>query len=171
MTLQPPPPPSSTADDTVDLRAWCKRLQWKVTDTRLAILRSAQAMEGYFGAEELVARTRQYDAGASRATVYRALSELCKAGFLHKTDVGEGPVRFYRAKPGETPSAEIYVEDCGLILRVPAPFLTWYAASITSRQGLELTGQRLQTFARCSHRKVSGECGKCPHELALPKPG
>ncbi len=145
-----------------DLHGWCKRLGWRVTGSRLAILRAAQEMEGYLTADELVAHAQRLDAGASRATVYRALPRLCAAGLLRKTDVGEGPARFSRSSPGETPSAEIYVEDCGLILRVPAPFLTWYATSITERVGLQLTAQRLQTFARCSHKQTGGECERCP---------
>lgn len=151
---------------TFDVDAWCKRLGWRVTEARLAIIRATQTMEGYFDAEELVARAQEFDAGASRATVYRALPRLCAAGLLRKTDVGEGRTRFSRSSPGEVPSAEIYVEDCGLILRVPAPFLTWYATSITERAGLQLIGQRLQTFARCLHKRDGGDCEQCPQPVA-----
>ncbi len=158
----PPGLPSLVPIQSTDLHGWCERLGWRVTSSRLAILRAAQEMEGYLNADELVARAQQFDSGASRATVYRALPRLCATGLLRKIDVGEGPARFSRSSPGETPSAEIYVEDCGLILRVPAPFLTWYAESITERVGLKLTGQRLQTFARCSQKQIGGNCDHCP---------
>ncbi len=151
---------------SLDVQGWCQRIGWRVTEARLAIIRAAQTMDGYFDAEALVARAHEFDAGASRATVYRALPRLCSAGLLRKTDVGEGRTRFSRSSPGEVPSAEIYVEDCGLILRVPAPFLTWYATSITERAGLQLIGQRLQTFARCSHKRDGGDCEQCPQPIA-----
>ncbi len=157
------PPPAEAVP--LNLHDWCKRLGWRVTETRLAILKTAQDIVGYVDADELVKRTQRFDAGASRATVYRALPQLCEAGFLRKTEVGGGPARFSRSSPGEVPSAEIYVEDCGLILRVPAPFLTWYATSITTRVGLELIGQRLQTFARCSHKHGGGDCEQCPQTM------
>ncbi len=153
---------ASAPATTFDVEGWCQRIRWRVTEARLAIIRAAQTMDGYFDAEELVARAHEFDAGVSRATVYRALPRLCSAGLLRKTDVGEGRTRFSRNNPGEGPSAEIYVEDCGLILRVPAPFLTWYATSITERAGLQLSGQRLQTFARCSHKRDGGDCEQCP---------
>ncbi len=163
-----PPSPLPAGAAALDLHDWCKRLGWRVTESRLAILKAAQNIGDYVDADEFVTQTQRFNAGASRATVYRALPQLCEAGFLRKTEVGDGPARFSRSSPGEVPSAEIYVEDCGLILRVPAPFLTWYATSITARVGLELTGQRLQTFARCSHKHTGGDCERCP-QTAGPK--
>lgn len=155
-----PSPPATASDES--LLPWFRELGWHVTDTRRAILRAALAMEGFLEADEIVALTQKFDAGASRATVYRALPKLCKAGLLHKTDTGTGPLRYSRRTPGEVPMAEIVVEDCGLILKVPAPFLTWYAEAITAKAGLKLTGQRLQTFARCTHRQAAGDCNQCP---------
>ncbi len=170
MQSNPPRPaitqsPLPVGSAAIDLQGWCKRLGWRITESRLAILKAAQDIDGYVDADELVTRTQRFDAGASRATVYRALPQLCEAGFLRKTEVGDGPARFNRSSPGEVPSAEIYVEDCGLILRVPAPFLTWYATTITTRVGLELIGQRLQTFARCTHKHSGGDCEQCPQTL------
>ena len=154
-----PPSPADT-----ELVTWCERLKWNITDSRLAILRAVQSMQGYLTADDMVALAQKFHDKVSRATVYRALPQLSEAGLLHKTDVGDGAQRFCRATPGEIPSAEIYVEDCGMILKVPAPFLTWYADAITSRVGLKLTGQRLQTFARCSHKKAGGDCNRCPQK-------
>ena len=156
--------PGATAispSSKTELLDWCSRLGWRVTEARLAILQASFATEGYFDAEQLVASAKALNESASRATVYRALPQLCEAGLLRKTDVGDGRTHYSRTSPDEIPSAEIYVEDCGLILKVPAPFLTWYAASITERVGLKLTSQRLQTFARCSHKKADRECEQC----------
>jgi Fur family ferric uptake transcriptional regulator len=159
--MSEPPTTDPTISD-VTLLPWFRRLGWHVTDTRRAILRAAMAMEGFLEADEIVTLTQKFDAGASRATVYRALPKLCKAGLLHKTDTGLGALRYSRSTPGEVPSAEIVIEDCGLILKVPAPFLTWYAEAITAKAGLKLTGQRLQTFARCTHKVAEGDCSQCP---------
>lgn len=157
--------PDLPQDD--EIHAWGVRLDWNMTESRRAILRVVQSLDAHHTAEEIAARTQAFHAGTSRATVYRALKQLSDVGLLSKTDFGQGPVRFRRNVPGEVPSAEIYIEDCGKILKVPAPFLTWYASAITSRVGLELTGQRLQTFARCSHKKSGGDCSACPREEAL----
>ncbi len=155
-TVLPPSP------DENELWGWCERLRWAVTESRIAILRAVLAMQGYLTADEIAAAAQAFHPRVSRATVYRALPQLCGAGLLRKTDVGEGPQRFSRQTPGEVPSAEIVVEDCGLIVKVPAPFLSWYANAITVKAGLKLTGHRLQTFARCE-RKIPGKpCADCP---------
>lgn len=146
---------------------WCVRLGWNVTESRLAILRAVLELQDFKTADELVVEIKRFHGETSRATVYRALGPLCDIGLLVRTDFGSGPQRFSRALPGQVPSAEIYVEECGKVLRVPAPFLTWYAQAITSRMGLELSGQRLQTFARCSHKKLGGDCASCPREEAI----
>lgn len=161
------PLPQETIDPSV--YEWCVRLGWNVTESRVAILRAVLELEDYKTADEMVVETKRFHAATSRATVYRALGPLCDVGLLARTDFGNGPQRFSRALPGQIPSAEIYIEDCGKILRVPAPFLSWYAQAITSRMGLELSGQRLQTFARCSHKKLGGDCAACPREEALKK--
>ncbi len=157
-TISPPTP------DENELFGWCERLEWAVTESRIAILRAILAMKGYRTADEIAAEAQTFYRKVSRATVYRSLPQLCEAGLLRKTDVGEGPQRFSRQIPGEVPSAEIVVEDCGLILKVPAPFLTWYADSITTRAGLKLTGHRLQTFARCARKRSGQPCLNCPQK-------
>lgn len=158
-----PPNPADT-----ELLDWCKQLGWAVTDSRLAILSAVQSMHGYMTADELVSCAQKHLPKVSRATVYRALPQLCEAGLLRKTDVGDGAQRFSRQTPGEVPSAEIVVEDCGLILKVPAPFLTWYADAITNRAGLKLTGHRLQTFARCERKLPEKPCASCPQARRPP---
>lgn len=131
------------------------------TTTRRAIAEAALTAEGYFDAEELHRLARKLDESVSRATVYRVLPVLCKLGLLHETEFGDGHHRYRRRDANAVPTAEIYVTDCGKILQVPAPFLTWYAEAITTKAGFVLTGHRLQTFARCAHQAEPGACAKC----------
>jgi len=143
----------------------CSQLGWKVTAARRAIFKAIDKLDGYFDAEVLLVQAKKLHPAVSRATVYRTLPDLCSNGILRSTEFGDGHYRYCRHDPSAPPTAEIYVVDCGRILKVPAPFLSWYAATVTERAGYELIGQRLQTFARCIKKKDSPDaCNTCEHQ-------
>jgi|GEM_PF-681906 len=145
----------------------CSKLGWKVTAARRAIFKAIDKLDGYFDAEVLLVHAKKLHPAVSRATVYRTLPDLCTHGVLRSTEFGDGHYRYCRHDPDAPPTAEIYVVDCGRILKVPAPFLSWYAATVTERAGYELIGQRLQTFARCAKKKDSpAACRTCEHNPA-----
>jgi len=62
-------------------------LKW--TPEREKVLREALAMEGHFEADELAFRLRKKGSRISRATVYRTLPLLVKAGLLNQVIHGE----------------------------------------------------------------------------------
>jgi len=143
----------------------CSQLGWKVTAARRAIFKAIDKLDGYFDAEVLLVQAKKLHPAVSRATVYRTLPDLCSNGILRSTEFGDGHYRYCRHDPSAPPTAEIYVVDCGRILKVPAPFLSWYAATVTERAGYELIGQRLQTFARCVKKKDAPDaCNTCEHQ-------
>jgi len=145
----------------------CSQLGWKVTAARRAIFKAIDKLDGYFDAEVLLVQAKKLHPAVSRATVYRTLPDLCSNGILRSTEFGDGHYRYCRHDPSAPPTAEIYVVDCGRILKVPAPFLSWYAATVTERAGYELIGQRLQTFARCVKKKDAPDaCNTCEHQPA-----
>jgi len=149
----------------------CIQFGWKVTAARRAIFKAIDKLDGYFDAEVLLAQAKKLHPAVSRATVYRTLPDLCSNGILRSTEFGDGHYRYCRHDPSAPPTAEIYVVDCGRILKVPAPFLSWYAATVTERAGYELIGQRLQTFARCSKKKDSpAACNTCEHQPSSAAP-
>ncbi len=162
-TAQPPTTPARTRDTA----ALCAQLGWKITAARRAIFKAIDRLDGYFDAEVLLTQVKKLHPGVSRATIYRALPDLCAAGLLRSTEFGDGHYRYCRHDPAAPPTAEIFVVDCGRIVKVPAPFLTWYAATVTERAGYELIGQRLQTFARCREKQQSPDaCGQCAYHEA-----
>lgn len=62
-------------------------LKW--TPEREKVLREALAMKGHFEADELAFRLRKKGSRISRATVYRTLPLLVKAGLLNQVIHGE----------------------------------------------------------------------------------
>lgn len=160
----PQPEPSASDPESPEV-VWCRRMDWKNTEPRRIIIRAMCSFSGYFDAEGLLTRARELQAGIARATVYRMLSALSAARILHATEFGDGCHRYCVQDPEAPPMAEIFVEDCGKVVRVPAPFLGWYAEAVTSKAGFDLVGQRLQAFARCRRRRDDpAACAGCPRE-------
>lgn len=156
--------PKHLCDREARARAILREQRLAPTRPRIAIVGALLESEGWFDAEDLLARVKARCPRVSRATVYRLIPLLSRAGLLHATDFGDGRHRYRRADPGAVPMAEIFVVDCGKIIERPAPFLSWYGKSIADKAGLELESQRLQTFARCAHKRAGGTCEDCPHE-------
>lgn len=156
-----PPAPDALAVDA-EIDAWCQQLGLRQTGPRRSLLRLVLARSDHFTADDLCIEARQRALRVSRATVYRTLPALCEAGILRATDFGDGLQLYARARPNGQPTAEIYVVDCGRVVDVPAPFLSWYAQAVTTKAGFELISQRLQTFARCPHKRADCSCKQCP---------
>lgn len=68
---------------------YIKQRGLKRTPEREKVLREALAMEGHFEADELAFRLRKKGSRISRATVYRTLPLLVKAGLLNRVIHGE----------------------------------------------------------------------------------
>ncbi len=138
------------------------------TASRRALLGLIATMPPHFDVEQLCEACRQKKLPVSRATIYRTLPLLCSSGVLRSTEFGDGRHLYTHTRPDAVPTAEIYVVDCGRVIEVPAPFLTWYAQTVTAKAGYELLGQRLQTFAKCRERTEPNGCDSCSHTPAPP---
>ena len=68
---------------------YIKQRGLKSTPEREKVLREALAMEGHFEADELAFRLRKKGSRISRATVYRTLPLLVRAGLLNRVIHGE----------------------------------------------------------------------------------
>ena len=157
--------PTPTSSETrIRAREFLTKQNLRPTATRAAVVEAIFSFGGWFDAEELLARGRANFRRLSRATVYRLLPVLCRAGLLRVSDFGDGHHRYRRAHPAEIPTAEIFIVNCGKIIERPAPFLTWYGQSIVGQAGLELESLRMHVHARCSHKRAGGDCEDCPHE-------
>ncbi len=131
-----------------------------MTHQRKAIFDAAFNHADHFTAEELLDYSRAIDSSVSRATVYRTLPILTQCGFLKEIDVGRD-YKFYLASQGQkTEQAQVVCLDCDKIFEIDAPFMEWYARSISQKVGLEPENQRLQVHAHCSTLREGGICAK-----------
>ena len=140
-------------------REYLSRKGLRLTNQRRAIFDAAFNHQEHFTAEELLDYSREIDTSVSRATVYRTLPILTQSGLLREIDVGRD-YKFYQTSQGEkTERAQVVCLDCEKIFEIEAPFMEWYARSVSQKVGLEPVHQRLQVHARCSVFKAEGLCG------------
>lgn len=130
----------------------------RVTNQRLAIFEASFAHSDNFTAEELLAQSRAIDRSVSRATVYRTLPILTESGLVREIDVGRD-YKFYLANRGrKTERAQVVCLDCDRIFEIDAPFMEWYANSVSQKVGLDPESIRLQVHARCQRLNKTGRC-------------
>lgn len=167
-------PVTSAIASEFSTASWGRKIGVRMTRARRDLFAVIASMPDHFDAEGLCAECHRRAQPVSRATIYRTLPRLCRAGFLRSSEFGDGRHVFSRSASDGVPLAEIYVVDCGRIVEVPAPFLSWYAQTVTAKAGYELIGQRLQTFARCPRQSTPGACENCqakpPLTPSIPAP-
>lgn len=139
-------------------REFLVRKGLRITNQRMAIFDASFSHPDHFTAEELLDTARAIDRSVSRATVYRSLPILTESGLVREIDVGRD-YKFYLANKGSrTEQAQVVCLDCDRIFEIDAPFMEWYANSVSGKVGLEAQQIRLQVHARCTRLKETGHC-------------
>src|SRR5690606_32944450 len=87
-----------------------KRNKMFLTKERTALLEFIFAQEGHFSADELLYEMQRTGLKASRATLYRTLSQLVEAGVLSESDFGHGHTH-YEINLGDRPHAHLVSLD------------------------------------------------------------
>ncbi|MBN1404660.1 MAG: transcriptional repressor [Opitutales bacterium] len=144
-------------------RAFLTTKGLRVTNQRMAILDACFKIEKHFIAEQLLEVAREIDRSVSRATVYRSLPILTECGLVREIDVGRDH-KFYMADRGRgTNRVQVVCMDCDKIFELDAPFMEWYANSVSQKVGLKAESIRLQVQARCDG---SLHCDNCKTKQA-----
>ena len=139
-------------------REFLVRKGLRVTNQRMAIFDASFNRADHFTAEELLDTARAIDRSVSRATVYRSLPILTESGLVREIDVGRD-YKFYLANKGSrTEQAQVVCLDCERIFEIEAPFMEWYANSVSGKVGLEPQQIRLQVHSRCTKLRETGQC-------------
>ncbi len=88
-------------------------LKW--TPQREEVLKAALSLGGHFQAEELAYRMRKMGSRVSRATIYRTLPLLLKAGFIKEVIHGEKHLH-YESVQGDQRHDHLICLKCGRII-------------------------------------------------------
>ncbi len=104
-----------TAKDISRFRDYLKERGFKWTPQREKILKEALILEGHFEADELVYRLRRKGIRVSKATVYRTLPLLVKAGFIKEVIHGEKHLHYEHVR-GDSRHDHLICLRCGKII-------------------------------------------------------
>ena len=119
------------------------------TAARRKVLRAVAQQKGQFTAEGLCRQLPD----VSRATVYRTLAELARAGYLCRVLLGDGTLH-YRVSPEEHHHHLVCVE-CDRVVDVAACQVADFAREVALLQGFQPQGHRLEIYGRCPDCQVA----------------
>jgi Fur family ferric uptake transcriptional regulator len=120
------------------------------TPSRRAILDAVASWPGHFSAEELCKTVPK----VGRATVYRALASLQKAGILCRVMVDNGSPRYQLG--GSRHHHHLVCVDCGQVQDIVGCGVDDFVERVAGRFGYQPQGHRLEIYGRCA------ECQKGP---------
>ncbi|MBI5116077.1 transcriptional repressor [Candidatus Poribacteria bacterium] len=123
-----------------------KRL--KLTPQRRAILDTVFETHRHFDADELVEIIRHKEKRISRATVYRTLDLLVKAGLVTAMELGEAR-KVYEHVIGHKHHDHLICMKCGRAIEFDDGFIELLQQKVCDRLNFEAQTHSLRIFGRC----------------------
>lgn len=120
----------------------------KMTRQREAIFREVFRYHGHIDAEELTARMRTIDRGASRATVYRTLDLLAQAGLVKRLGL-EKNQRFYEHVHRDEHHDHLVCTVCGKIIEFYSPELEECQSGVCDEHSFVPASHTMVIFGKC----------------------
>lgn len=120
----------------------------RMTSQRLAILDDVLGSEEHRECDDIYLSLRQKKVPVSRATIYRTLDILEKAGFVRKMDIGDGRFR-YENKLAQTHHDHMICLKCGKIIEFVDREIERRQDQIASDNGFHLVKHSHQLYGLC----------------------
>jgi Fur family ferric uptake transcriptional regulator len=128
------------------------------TNQRALIVRQALATHEHFTAEQLLDACRAIDPKVSRATVYRTLGVLERAGFVEGLDTGDGGRRFEHVL-GHSHHDHMVCLACGRIFEFHDEELERRQEAAAKRIGFRIERHSLHIHGVCRDCQRAGRRG------------
>jgi len=134
----------------------------RLTSQRKTITEVAFGTREHFTAESLLTRSRRRDSKVSRATVYRTLSFLIRAGLLRQVGIGQS-TPLYDPNFADHPRHGHFVcVDCQKIVEFHDHCLDVRESIVTKDHGFSPKRVNLQIEATCDALREKGVCPRNP---------
>jgi len=130
-----------------------KRNKMFLTKERTALLDFIFAQPGHFSADELLYEMQRTGLKASRATLYRTLSQLVEAGVLSESDFGHGHTH-YEVDMDDTPHVHLVSLDHDEVREVTSDKLVAAFTEILRKEGFASKRYNLQIFGSFTGKKA-----------------
>ncbi|NBR45966.1 MAG: transcriptional repressor [Verrucomicrobia bacterium] len=137
----------------------CMRSQsMRLTLQRRLVVEMTFATRDHFTAESLLAQCRRRNGKVSRATVYRTLAFLVKAGLLRQVGLGQQSPQ-YDPNFADAPRHGHFVcVDCQKVVEFHDPCLDVRESIVTKEHGFSPKRVSLQIEASCDAFREKGVC-------------
>lgn len=130
----------------------------RLTSQRRTVVEMAFNTKEHFTADSLLARSRRRDAHVSRATVYRTLSFLAKAGLIRQVGLGQQSPQ-YDPNFADAPRHGHFVcVDCHKVVEFHDHCLDVRESIVTKDHGFSPQRVSLQIEASCDSFREKGVC-------------
>ena len=130
----------------------------RLTSQRRVVVEMAFGTKEHFTAEALLARSRRRDAKVSRATVYRTLAFLVKAGLIRQVGLGQQSPQ-YDPNFADAPRHGHFVcVDCQKVVEFHDHCLDVRESIVTKDHGFSPQRVSLQIEATCDSFREKGVC-------------
>jgi Fur family ferric uptake transcriptional regulator len=123
----------------------------RATPVRESIVKAVMARKGHFQMDELVQDLRVQGVDASRATVYRVMPLLVKAGIVKPTVVS-GKIHHYEAAFGHKHHDHLLCSECEEVVEFHFEAFEILEREVAAKHGFELTSH---------HHELIGICPDC----------
>jgi len=130
----------------------------RLTSQRRLVVEAAFGTKDHFTAEALLSRSRRRDAHVSRATVYRTLAFLVKAGLIRQVGLGQQSPQ-YDPNFADAPRHGHFVcVDCQKVVEFHDHCLDVRESIVTKDHGFSPQRVSLQIEASCDSFREKGVC-------------
>lgn len=135
--------PEEKFREYLDSRSEAKRF----TDKHRAIVRHIFAKHKHFDTEDLIDDLKAAGQRISRATVYRTLAELVKAGLLRRIEIG--PRTVYDHDYGYPQHEHLVCESCGKMIEFQRPEIEAALRAVAAEHQFRADGHTLVVRGTC----------------------
>jgi Fur family ferric uptake transcriptional regulator len=143
---------------SVRFREYLTRNGLNLTSQRCDLLRFIIDGLPHFDIEEMVATVRKKHAEISRATIYRNISHMEKAGLVRRMDFDENHAHFEIVTEGGH-HEHLVCDTCGAIIEFTDEELENRISITAERHGFRMTNHNV---------RISGICNKCGNKAKEP---
>lgn len=135
--------PEERFQEYLDSRTESKRF----TDKQRELVRHIFAKHKHFDTEELIDDLKAVGKRISRATVYRTLTELVKAGLLRRIEIG--PRTVYDHDYGYPQHEHLVCESCGTMIEFQHPGIEAALRAVAAEHQFRADGHTLVVRGTC----------------------
>lgn len=143
-----PPPKVDGAKLLARFRTYLRDQNLPVTEQRDAIASAMFFSDGHLSVDDLDQALRADGVQVGRATIYRTLELMDRAGLIDEHDFGEGFKR-YEPRAGSGHHEHLICRDCGKVVEFTSDRIERMNMLIAEEYGFRLHHHRLEIYGVC----------------------